>query len=333
MKLVFDFDNLLIEPVPVSDIYSRKDIDIYNCGDLPIMTAPMDTVIDSNNKDMFRNCDVVICLPRNVKSKYNDEFESISLDDFEFMYMHSLFLPGKSYLVDIANGHMHKLECLVGAVKEEFPSIILMVGNIANPETYKRLSDAGADYIRVGIGNGNACLTTVQTGVGYPMASLIRECYTAKKELKNPAYIVADGGMKKYSDVIKAIALGADYVMLGSIFNKTIQSCGDNYLFGFIPVSQSVAELLFKYKLPIYKKFRGMSTKEVQKKWNKKRLRTSEGIVTKRRVEYSFYTWLDNFRDYLRTAMSYTGSRNLGEFRKNSVFNIISDKSFDRFNK
>jgi glutamate synthase domain-containing protein 2 len=165
------------------------------------------------------------------------------------------------------------------------------------------------------------------------MASLIMKCSKAKKSLHRPAYIVADGGFKKYSDIIKAIAMGADYVMLGSIFNKTIESAGDNYLYGFIPVSQEFAEILFEYKFPIYKKFRGMSTKEVQKKWNKKVLTTSEGIVTKRKVEYTLEGWLSNFKDYLKTAMSYSGSSNLEDFRKNSKFVLISQKSFERFSK
>lgn len=98
------------------------------------------------------------------------------------------------------------------------------------------------------------CSTTQNVAIGYPMGSLIQECYDVSCLLDNPAKIVADGGMKTYSDVIKALALGADYVMVGSIFNKAIESCGDNYLFGKIKVSQKIAEKAYKHKIPVDRK-------------------------------------------------------------------------------
>ena len=165
------------------------------------------------------------------------------------------------------------------------------------------------------------------------MGSLVRECYLASCLLENPALIVADGGMQNYSDIIKALALGADYVMVGSIFNKAIESCGDNYLFKNFKVSQSVAELAYKYKLPVYKKFRGMSTKEVQKKWGKKILTTSEGVVRQRKVEYTLSKWLTNFEDYLRSSMSYTNSNTLDEFIGMVETIKITDNAYNRFKK
>jgi IMP dehydrogenase/GMP reductase len=208
-----------------------------------------------------------------------------------------------------------------------------MVGNVANPETYALLSEAGADYVRIGIGNGNACSTTVHTGVGYPMASLIKECYDISCTLDNPAKIVADGGMKDYSDIIKALALGADYVMVGSIFNKAIESCGDNYLWGKIKVCQDDARFLYDIGLPIYKKFRGMSTKEVQKKWGKQVLTTSEGVIRFRKVEYTLEKWAQNFEDYLRSSMSYCNASELKEFIGQVEFIKITDNAYNRFKK
>ena len=177
------------------------------------------------------------------------------------------------------------------------------------------------------------CSTTVHTGIGFPMASLIKECYDLSCTLDKPAKIVADGGMQNYSDIIKALALGADYVMVGSLFNKAIESCGDNYLWGKIKVSQKIAEFAYKNKIPVYKKFRGMSTKEVQKKWGKQVLTTSEGVVRVRKVEYTLAQWVENFEAYLRSAMSYTDSPNLQKFIGGVETIQITNNAYNRFKK
>jgi glutamate synthase domain-containing protein 2 len=173
----------------------------------------------------------------------------------------------------------------------------------------------------------------MHTAVGYPMASLIKECYEMSTRLSTPAKIVADGGMKTYSDIIKALALGADYVMVGSLFNKAIDSCGDNYLWNKIKVNKKIAKWAYDFGIPVYKKFRGMSTKEVQKKWGRKELVTSEGVVRKRKVEYTLTKWVDNFESYLRSAMSYTNSSNLQLFIGHVEIIQITDNAYNRFKK
>jgi IMP dehydrogenase/GMP reductase len=331
MENKFDFNDILIKPSVTSTIDSRKTINPFYDGFLPLITAPMDTVIDANNERQFRNLKINTCMPRGEASI--DSFNSFSIDEISLKYYEgTLELNGK-YLIDIANGHMEKLLKITKSIKKDYPNLTLMVGNVANPQTYALLSDAGADFIRVGIGNGNACSTTVHTGVGYPMASLIKECYNISCTLDNPAKIVADGGMKSYSDIIKALALGADYVMVGSLFNKAIESCGDNYLWGKIKIGKDRAESLYKMGFPIYKKFRGMSTKEVQKKWGKEVLTTSEGVVRFRKVEYTLKKWVDNFEDYLRSAMSYSDARTLEDFIGQVEIINITDNAYNRFKK
>ena len=202
------------------------------------------------------------------------------------------------------------------------------------------------------------CLTTKQTSIGFPKASLIHECYLVKEKLgkeldedwefyKNSKFdlfkkpvqtkdnlpkIVADGGMKDYSDIIKSLALGADYVMVGSIFNKTIESSGDNYLYN-IKISRKLAKKLYKRGYPIKKHFYGMSTKIAQKKMGKTKLKTSEGVERYRNVEYTLEGWTENFVSYLTSTMSYVGAENLSEFIGKTEFNFITENAFNRFNK
>jgi hypothetical protein len=238
-------------------------------------------------------------------------------------------------LIDIANGHMKHMVDLVKELRSR-TKVKIMVGNIANPETYRVLSEAGADFIRVGIGFGGGCLTAMNTGVGYSMAQLVKECSDIKDEMESmdqkTSKIVADGGFREYSDIIKALALGADYVMLGSILNKCLESSGDTYWKG-IKVSPDIAGFLWRRKFKLEKKFRGMSTKEVQKKWGKEKLTTSEGVVRMRTVKYTLEGWTENFVDYLKSTMSYTNSRTLKDFIGNVKWTVISQNSFNRFNK
>lgn len=331
MKL--DFNDLSIVPQETTYIKSRSEVSPYYNGSLPLFTAPMDTVVSLDNFDLFKYNRINVCYPRNTKITLSPNFISLSIFEMRMLLNSNKIAPYQCYLIDIANGHMSSLIELIKDVKSASPTTILMVGNVANPKTYTKLSEAGADYVRVGIGNGGGCLTTQNTGVGYPMASLIKECYDESTTIRNPAKIVADGGMQTYSDIIKALALGADYVMLGSIFNKAIESAGDNYLWKFLRVPQKIAEVAYKCKIPVYKKFRGMSTKEVQRKWGVSKPKTSEGVVRFRKVEYTLAGWCENFEAYLRSAMSYANAKTLNEFIGKAELIKISDNAYKRFNK
>jgi NAD(P)H-dependent flavin oxidoreductase YrpB (nitropropane dioxygenase family) len=311
----------------------------------------MDTVISEDNFHLFKNQGIIPVLPRipNPTSEWVDHnhFLSYSLTDFERLFLRErIVVPSEGRilaLIDIANGHM--LDLYEAAKKAKImygEDMCLMVGNVANPSTFHKYCEIGVDMVRIGIGNGGGCLTTVQTGVGYPMASLIKECGDIQKKkfyLGNSkpyeTKIVADGGFKKYSDIIKALALGADYVMLGSILNKCLESAGETSKENYEVINQYTKHTneMFMADVALYKNFRGMSTKEVQKSWGKESLTTSEGVVRRNKVEYTIEGWAKNFEDYLKSAMSYAGKKELHQFIGGAQMNFISRNAYKRFDK
>jgi GMP reductase len=334
----FDWNDVSIVPETLSTIASRKEINPFYDGKLPLFTAPMDKVIDETNIKSFDDNNINICLPRNVKySSVKNYFYSFSLDEVASMIDNNNEFP-KRVLIDVANGHMMRLYDVSKSLKEKYGNQIeLMIGNIANPDTYREYCKIGVDYIRVGIGGGSACTTSANVSIHYPMASLISECAQYKSEFENPTKIIADGGFKNFSDIIKALALGADYVMLGGVFNKSLESCGETFMKDaqnqYYQVDFERAKNAFSAGVPIYKYYRGMSTKEVQKSWNRNELKTGEGITKYNEVEYTLAGWCENFTDYLKSAMSYTNSRSLKEFIGEVRYEMITQNSFNRFNK
>lgn len=334
-----DWNDISIIPETLSSISSRSEINPYLDGKLPLFTAPMDTVIDETNINEFEKNDINICLPRNVKYdvvKNDNYFYSYGLDEIVEILESNSNLP-KKVLIDVANGHMFRLYEVSKQIKEKYgDDIELMVGNIANPDTYTKFCEIGVDYIRVGIGGGSACTTSANVAIHYPMATLIRECKDRSYGWDKPTKIIADGGFKNFSDIIKALAMGADYVMLGGIFNKCLESCGENYTTNNVSgkvISLEEAVKRFNSDFVVYKYYRGMSTKEVQKSWNRSELKTGEGISKFNEVEYTLSGWTENFTDYLKSAMSYTGCRTLEEYCGEVQWIQISQNAFNRFNK
>lgn len=354
-ELKFDFDDILIMPSAISAVDSRKMVSVLDPnGMLPLFTAPMDTVTDREHCNLFSENRIYPVIPRTQTKNFSlddcksvGQWFSLSLDQFD-----RLIPDGKisgtgplKICIDIANGHMKRLlETVQRAKSMHGVNLQLMVGNVANPETYFELSAAGADYIRVGIGNGSGCSTSVHTGIGYPLASLIHDINTGKKTgEESMAKVVADGGIRKYADIIKALALGADYVMCGGIFNKALESAGHTYAAnkkfeGYTVPGDKVDQYhdevrtAFRMGSLFYKKFRGMSTKEVQAHLGNE-LRSSEGVTRMIQVEYTLAGWTENFRDYLASAMSYTNAFTLGEFIGKPTWNLITQNSLNRFNK
>lgn len=176
-NIKFDFDDILIEPAKQTEINSRfYDVNPKYSNEYvthyPLFTAPMDSVVDLNNIDEFFLNEIPVVLPRTVKLKeyqkyfYNTKefyyplFFSLSLSEFDENYNTGTFndkLP-KYVLIDIANGHIKKLKDIILEVKKKYPNLVLMIGNIANPETYREYAKLDlAQYIRIGIGNGNGC--------------------------------------------------------------------------------------------------------------------------------------------------------------------------------
>ena len=127
-------------------------------------------------------------------------------------------------VVDVAHGHMDHVLKFVSQIRNQFPGIPLIAGNVATPEGVNDLARAGADTVKVGVGSGSICITRIVTGVGVPQLSAVAESSKAGKELGVP--IIADGGIRNSGDITKALAAGASTVMLGSLLAGTEQSPG-----------------------------------------------------------------------------------------------------------
>ena len=328
----YTYSDVTIIPGIVSDIEHRSECLVYNDdGKLPLFTAPMDTVVNEENFGLFEKNHINAILPRTVPIdtriwySQTNRWAAYSLNEFQEIYCDKNHKQGNKpkVLIDVANGHMQKIIDLVKEARSIYLNdIVIMVGNIANPKTYERLARAGVDYVRCGIGSGCGCLSTSNTGIHMPMATLINDIAKLKEEIKDDyrhlPYIVADGGIRGYSDVIKALALGADYVMIGSVFAKMEESAAPKEVNEF-------GEM--------FATFYGMASREGQIALNGAKTKTSEGLKKSLKVEYSMAGWTKNFIDYLRSAMSYVGADTLDSFRFRSVLIVNSENAIKAVNK
>lgn len=367
--MLLTFNDICLVPSVISNIEHRSECSPYLDNEmLPLFTAPMSSVINQDNWQIFKDNKINTIIPRSVdwetRLDLSDKtFIALSLSEFERLI--DFYHPVQTIhiCVDIANGHMQKLLDLCKQAKTLYGSSLqIMAGNIANPDTYYEYAKAGIDYVRCGIGTSPVCLTSANNGIHYPMVSLLQDITNCKQNvetcLNHPEFnfksipkIIADGGFNNFDQIIKALAIGADYVMLGKIFAMSEEACGEVvYKEQFIPTKLDLntlpeddrklyeesgldeAYITKTIKTP-FRKYYGMSTKKAQVEFGNETLKTAEGIETFVPIEYTLAGWCDNFISYLRSAMSYCNSRNLQEFRKNAHVEQISANSFQAYYK
>ena len=370
----YGYNDVMIQPAVVSGINHRSECNPYiEDGMLPIFTAPMSTVVDTQNYDLFYENHLFAILPRNINWEirkewiYKGKWVAVSLGEFEdFICKEDNFRQyPKDYhlriVIDVANGHMKKifmLSCLAKIIHGNHLEI--MSGNIANPKTYDDYCGAYIDYVRVGIGGGAGCITSSNTGIHDGIASLLNDInsYKAYRKANGKFYtkVVADGGIRGYSDVIKALALGADYVMIGSVLAQTVASAAPIYKKNKIGAvaTEPFSEVTTKDIRPLnedkclgkwvdkngkvyghlYKEFYGMASKYGQISINGEKTKTSEGIKKELEVTTNLDTWVDNMTAYLRSAMSYCNITDVKRFTPTNVtVQVISNNTVNSINK
>ncbi|MDP3353032.1 MAG: IMP dehydrogenase [Flavobacteriaceae bacterium] len=211
-------------------------------------------------------------------------------------------------VIDTAHGHSKGVIAILKDLKTAFPTIDMVVGNIATGEAAKYLIEAGADAVKVGIGPGSICTTRVIAGVGFPQLSAIMEVYNAIKDSGIP--IIADGGVRYTGDIGKAIAAGADCVMLGSLLAGTKESPGETIIF----------------EGRKFKSYRGMGSIEAMNEGSKDRYfqedtkkLVPEGIVGRVPYKGEINETMYQFVGGLRSGMGYCGSKDI-EMHKEAKF-------------
>ncbi len=215
-------------------------------------------------------------------------------------------------VIDTAHGHTQGVVTVLKEIKRKFPDLDVVVGNIATAEAAKYLVEAGADAVKVGIGPGSICTTRVVAGVGFPQFSAVLEVAAAIKGSGVP--VIADGGIRYTGDIPKAIAAGADTVMLGSLLAGTKESPGETII----------------YEGRKYKSYRGMGSVEAMKEGSKDRYfqdveddikkLVPEGIVGRVPYKGELYESIHQFVGGLRAGMGYCGAKDIATLKENGRF-------------
>ena len=315
---VFSFDDVLLTP-NYSDVESRQEINIgNNLGPhqlkLPIISSPMDTVTEETMVQTMANYGGLGVIHRyntiddqqrmieHLRREMDDVAVAVGVSgDFEHRASACVASGATILCVDIAHGHHTLMERALKTLKDAFGSHIhIMAGNVATLEGFNDLGAWGADSIKVGIGGGSICSTRVQTGHGMPTLQSILECAKSDRDAK----LVADGGIKTSGDITKALAAGADFVMLGSLLAGTDESPGDVYT---------------SPKGSKYKVYRGMASREAQIDWRGS-VSSLEGISTTIPYKGSVKKIIKELVRGIKSGFSYSGARTIEELHAKARF-------------
>lgn len=314
------YDDISLVPTEISRVKSRNE-PITACDfleaklSLPILSSPMDTVTGLDMATELTNSGCLGILNRFDSSLSNvltsetgtENIRSVSIGlNTDLATIEKLASRKMIICLDTANASNKEVLNKTEEVKKHF-DVKLIVGNIANGATLKQLEDAGADAVRVGIGSGSVCSTSIQTGIGIgQVSSILDVLYTRDKEnLK--IKIIADGGIKSAGDVAKAISLGADVAMLGRMLAGTKETPGE----------------VIKYNGQLWKKYRGSASFGVKMKNE-----FIEGEETMVGYKGTVRNVINSISDGLRSAMSYMNCLSLDELRKTETFTVLSNSSY-----
>jgi IMP dehydrogenase len=330
MKILEDvgltFDDLLLIP-RYSTIESRFDGGIvlatslfpqHGSGlSLPIVSANMDTVTEASMATAMWNAGGMGIIHRFMSPQAHLEALKLSSGahiiclgvgnssrerlDYIMSNGEDLWIEG--VLIDIAHGDCLAMEEQIKWVKDKYPSLGVIAGNVATGYGAARLINAGADCIKVGVGPGSLCTTRIKTGNGVPqvtaLCAVIKEVQYTNKVLT----VIADGGIRNSGDIIKALALGANAVMVGSLVAGTEEAPGETI------IRQGSR----------WKTYRGMASKEAQKSW-KGYASSVEGEITEVPYKGPVSDVIEELKKGILSGMSYQDAHNLAELHKNACF-------------
>ena len=319
------YDDVLLVP-QYSDIRSRSEVDISSqLGPtrfaVPIISSPMDTVsgfaMASKMQDygafgvLHRYCSIEDQAEavKKLHAKMGPTAAAVGITGDYLERIAALTDEGIDIIcLDVAHGHHIVMKEAIDNIKNMFADQFhLMAGNIATLEGFNDLADWGADSIRCNIGGGSICSTRIQTGHGMPGLETIFECAQSDRD----AVIIADGGIRNSGDIVKALAAGADFAMLGSLLAGTVESPG---------------QIIRTKDGERMKAYRGMASKDAQMDW-RGRYSSNEGVSTMVPYAGPVSHILDDLIGGVKSGLSYSGARTIRELQARSKFIVQTPAS------
>lgn len=339
----YSFDDVLLVPQH-SKIVSRDDVDLSTTIgklklQLPLLSANMDSVTEGRMARAMGHAGGAGVLHRFAQgSEVVDWLRFLGSDAIPLITVPKIvsigldlkpFSGGADLVavcdnlqvdvicIDIAHGdHLHMLTT-IEFLRTSLPTIDIIAGNVATGKAAMRLREAGANIIKVGIGPGSVCSTRVVSGHGVPQLSAIVDVYEATAHLRvsnrEGISIIADGGIRYPGDIVKALAAGADAVMLGSLLAGTDEAAGRRFV----------------EHGNIYKTFRGMASREVQEEKRGDRPPRVEGVSARVPYRGPVCDTLDNLEAGIRSGLSYSGANTLDELREVAEFVVVTGNTLN----
>ena len=323
IKECLSYDDVLLVP-KYSDIVSRSEVNTSArlspdlIFDLPIISSPMDTITEENMaaamaaagglgiihryNTIAEQCGIVTRTAFRNSNSHVAAAIGISGDYLE--RAHELARAGASILcLDVAHGHHILMKDALTSLKSRFNNRIhIMAGNVATKRGFEDLAHWGADSVRCNIGGGSICSTRIQTGHGVPGLQTLFDC--SDSAIGRDVKIIADGGIRNSGDMVKALAAGADFVMVGSLLSGTEETPG--------PVIRGKGERSFKT-------YRGMASPEAQVEWRGK-TNSLEGVSTMVPYRGSVIPIIEKLTIGIRSGLSYSGARSISELQALAEF-------------